>query len=171
MVLPGVSGGYLLLVLGQYVAILTGVSTLKDGLSAGDASLILDAMHVLVPVALGIAVGIVGVSNLVKILLQRHERPTLGLLLGLLLGAVIGLWPFQHGVPPEEGAVFRGDRVVIVDGRPTMEATRRVIETKDFETAFFQPSVVQVAGAIGLIALGLGISMGVSHLGSNRHAS
>jgi putative membrane protein len=175
MVLPGISGGYLLLVLGQYVAILTGVATFKDGLSAGDLSLMVQAMHVLAPVALGVAVGVVGVSNLVKILLQRFERATLGLLLGLLLGAVIGLWPFQHGVPPAEGAVFRGDRVVIVGGRPVMETTRRPIETKDFETALFTPTPLQVAGSIVLIAVGLGISLGVAHLGSNgrtrrRHA-
>lgn len=171
MVLPGVSGGYLLLVLGQYVAILTGVATFKDGLSAGDLPLMLQAMHVLMPVGLGVVIGIVGVSNLVKILLQRFERPTLGLLLGLLLGAVIGLWPFQQGVPPAEGSPFRGDRVIIVDGRPTMETTRRVIDPKDFDTALFAPTALHVAGALCLIAVGLGISMGVAHLGSNRHAS
>ncbi len=168
MVLPGISGGYLLLILGQYVAILTAVAAFKDGLSAGDLTMMLQAMHVLAPVGLGVAIGIVGVSNLIKLLLQRFERPTLGLLLGLLLGAIIGLWPFQQGVPPAEGSVFRGDRVVIIDGRPSMEITRRMIDAKDFDTAFFTPSALQVLGAAAFILLGLGISMSVAHLGSNR---
>jgi putative membrane protein len=167
MVLPGLSGGYLLLVLGQYVAILTGLATFKDGLSAGDVPMVLQSMHVLLPVGIGVAVGVVGVSNLVKILLQRCERPTLGLLLGLLLGAVIGLWPFQHGVQPGEGSLFRGDRVVIIDGQATMQTTGRVIGTKDFDTAFFTPTPLQVAGAVAFILIGFGVSTGVAHLGSN----
>ena len=36
MILPGVSGGYLLLVLGQYVPILSGIDAFKDALSARD---------------------------------------------------------------------------------------------------------------------------------------
>lgn len=170
MVLPGLSGGYLLLVLGQYVAILTGVATFKEGVSAGDVPVMMEAMHVLVPVGLGVAIGVVGVSNLVKILLQRFERPTVGLLLGLLLGAVIGLWPFQQGVAPAEGTLFRGDRVVIIDSQPAMQTTRRIIATKDFDTAFFTPTSLQLVGAVVFIAFGLGISIGVAHLGSGRPA-
>jgi len=168
MVLPGISGGYLLLILGQYVTILTAISTFKDGLSAGNMAVLFEAMHVLVPFGIGVVVGVVGVSNLVKVLLERYARATLGLLLGLLLGAVIGLWPFQQGVPPAEGTTFRGDRVVITNGQPTMATTGRVIESKDFETAFFTPRSMQIAGALGFILLGFGISMGVAHLGSGR---
>lgn len=168
MVLPGLSGGYLLLVLGQYVAILTGIAMFREGLGAGDIAVMMQAMHVLVPFGLGVAIGVVGVSNLVKILLQRFERPTLGLLLGLLLGAVIGLWPFQQGIAPAEGTRFRGDRVVIIDGQPAMQTTRRIIAMKDFDTAFFTPTWLQVFGAAGFIAIGLSISLGVAHLGSGR---
>jgi putative membrane protein len=167
MVLPGISGGYLLLVLGQYVTILTAIGTLTDALrGGGDWSLIVGPLHVLVPVGLGVLVGVVGVSNLIKLLLQRFERPTLGVLLGLLLGAVIGLWPFQHGVPPVEGTVFRGDRVVLVEGRPVMAATGRAIEPKDFDTAPFAPSPWQVAGALALIGAGFAVSPAVAHLGA-----
>lgn len=168
MVLPGISGGYLLLILGQYVTILTAISTFKDGLSAGDMAVMIGAMHVLVPFGIGVVGGVVGVSNLIKLLLERYARATLGMLLGLLLGAVIGLWPFQHGVPPAEGSMFRGDRVAIVDGQLTMATTGRVIESKDFETAFFTPTPMQMAGSVAFILLGFGISMGVAHLGSGR---
>ena len=168
MVLPGISGGYLLLVLGQYVAILSAVATFKSGLGAADLSVIVQAMHVLVPVGFGVVLGVVGVSNLVKVLMQRYERATLGVLLGLLLGAVIGLWPFQQGIPPAEGSLFRGDTVVMIEGRPAMRTTRRIIDVKDFETRFFTPTPAQVGGSLLLIALGFAASMGVSRLGSSR---
>ena len=168
MVLPGISGGYLLLILGQYITLLTAVAMVKDGLRAGDLDMILQAMHVIVPLGLGVVLGVVGVSNLVKVLLLKFARPTLGVLLGLLLGAVIGLWPFQHGVPPAEGTTFRGDQVVLVDGQFRMARTGRPIEPKDYETAAFAPTAVQAGGALLFIALGFAISTAVAHLGSDR---
>lgn len=171
MVLPGISGGYLLLILGQYITLLTAVAMVKDGLRGGDLDLILQAMHVLVPVGIGVMVGVVGVSNLIKMLLQKFERPTLGVLLGLLLGAVIGLWPFQHGVPPTEGSTFRGDRVVLVDEQLMMERSGRPIEPKDFDTATFTPTAVQAGGALLLIVLGFAMSTAVAHLGAGRSSA
>lgn len=98
MILPGVSGAYLLLVLGQYRPIVDAVASAAASAQAGDASAAAATLHVLLPVAVGVGLGVLGVSNLVKLLLERHRRTTLGFLLGLLFGSVIGLWPFD-GVP------------------------------------------------------------------------
>ena len=103
MILPGVSGGYLLLILGQYIPILSAIDDAKTGLQTSDLSQLTSAMHVFIPVGIGVVVGVVGVSNLMKMLLRRYSKPTLGVLLGLVLGAAIGLWPFQGGVAPEPG--------------------------------------------------------------------
>ena len=168
MVLPGISGGYLLLILGQYVVVLTAIATLKDGVRAGDWATAAGTLHVIIPVGLGVVVGVVGVSNVVKILLDRFERGTVAVLLGLLLGAVLGLWPFQAGQPPAVGASFRGDTVVLVDGALHMQRAGRMIEAQDWETAFFTPSPGHVAGAAGLIAGGFGMSILVAHLGRGR---
>ncbi|MCH9057776.1 MAG: DUF368 domain-containing protein, partial [Planctomycetes bacterium] len=93
MILPGVSGGYLLLILGQYETILGSIDTLKQGLLGGpDIDLILAAMTVVVPVGLGVVVGIVGVSNLLRWLLARYAKATLGALLGLLLGLLFDVF-------------------------------------------------------------------------------
>ena len=85
MILPGVSGGYLLLVLGVYVPILAGISMAKDAAKAGDmAALMEPGLQVILPVGLGVLVGVVVVSNVLRLLLQKCEKPTLGVLLGLL---------------------------------------------------------------------------------------
>ncbi|MCP3905481.1 MAG: DUF368 domain-containing protein [Planctomycetes bacterium] len=165
MVLPGVSGGYLLLLLGQYVTILTAVAAFKNGLTAGDWAAVSGTLHTIVPVGLGVLVGVVGVSNLIKVLLDRFERATLGVLLGLLLGAIIGLWPFQEGRPPEVGTIFRGDTVVVVDGELTMEQAGREIKPSAWETAFFTPSTGQAAAACGLIIVGFATSFGIALIG------
>ncbi len=98
MILPGVSGGYLLLLLGQYEPILGAIDDLKEGLVGNggpDLELIVAAAWIVVPVGIGVVVGVVGVSNLLRWLMDRYEAATLGALLGLLLGAVVGLYPFQ----------------------------------------------------------------------------
>ncbi len=95
MILPGVSGAYLLLVLGQYEVILDAISQIKAWLTSGSA-FPMDAMAVVIPVGVGVLVGVVGVSNLLRWTLKRFEKPTLGVLLGLLLGSVLGIWPFQE---------------------------------------------------------------------------
>ena len=102
MILPGVSGAYLLLILGQYRPIVAAVASAVESLRAGDAAGLAATLPVLLPVAGGVGLGVVGVSNLVNLLLAGYRRETLGFLLGLLLGSVIGLWPFTGGPSPAE---------------------------------------------------------------------
>ena len=110
MILPGVSGAYLLLLLGQYRPIVDAVAGAAAAVRVGDAAEAAAALYVLVPVAVGVGLGVVCVSNLVKLLLERYRRTTLGFLLGLLLGSVVGLWPFA-GVPSTAQA---GEAVALV---------------------------------------------------------
>ena len=110
MILPGLSGAYLLLVLGQYEVILGAVDLLFQGLRGLDAADLLEAGAVLLPVLIGIALGATVISNAVRFALRRFRQATLGVLLGLLLGAVVGLWPFEASPP---GAVQLGSAGVL----------------------------------------------------------
>ena len=158
MILPGVSGGYLLLVLGQYIPILTAIDTLKEGLRAGDLGTVFSVfVTVVLPVGIGVLIGVVGVSNLLRLLLRRYEKATLGVLLGLLLGAVVGLWPFQQGVAPSVGDTFKG--------RTLTTELLAELEPEDYPTETFRPRPSQVLGAIGMILAGFGVTLGVSRLG------
>jgi len=98
MVLPGISGAYMLLVLGRYEAILAAVHQVsKFVVSAGQKGDLGTAMPVIIPVAIGAIIAMVGLSNFLKWMLHRHPRVMLGFLLGVLLGSVIGIWPFDAG--------------------------------------------------------------------------
>ncbi len=164
MILPGVSGGYLLLLLGQYERVLDSVDQLKRGLLGGtagsgpDFALLLDAMQVVVPLGLGVVAGVVGVSHLLRWLLGRYEKATLGALLGLLLGAVVGLWPFQQNRAPEPGDM--------IDGRIVSAAGAADFSIEDWPLVRFDPSGAQVGGALALIAAGFGATVVVGRLGS-----
>ncbi len=161
MILPGISGGYLLLVLGVYVTILSAVDAVKVALKAGQLGELVDPLlSVVLPVGLGVVVGVVAVSNVLKWLLARHEQTTLGVLIGLLGGAVVGLWPFQHGVAPQVGEVFKGQVL-------TAELLAKA-KPEDFPTEFFSPSGAQIGGAIGLVIVGYLITLAVAKLGASK---
>jgi putative membrane protein len=170
MILPGVSGGYLLLVLGVYVPILAAISDFKDAARAGDAAALLSiGGTVILPVGVGVIVGVVGVSNALKWLLAKFERPTLGVLLGLLLGAVVGLYPFVEGVMPEAGATVKGQEVhVDTAGERYLMPSGRMLEPEDYPIAVFTPSGWQVVGAVGLIAGGFAGTMLIDRFGRER---
>lgn len=161
MILPGVSGGYLLLVLGQYVPILGAIETVKDAVAARDLAAATEpAVTVLLPVGVGVVVGVVVVSNALKWLLARYEKATLGVLIGLLLGAVVGLWPFQAPVEPPIGSTVKGE-VVTAESLAT-------IEVEDWPTRRFTPDATQVGGAIGLVVLGFVLTSAIARLGRDE---
>jgi putative membrane protein len=163
MILPGVSGGYLLLVLGAYVPILSGIDAFRAGLSAGDFGAVLEVtVRVMLPVGFGVALGIALVSNLLRIALERYEKFTLGFLIGLLLGAVVGLWPFREPVRPSVGDVVKGQ---VLDA-----ATIHELEVEDWPTQRFGPSGAQMGLAVLCVVLGFGATTLVDRIGRESDA-
>ena len=157
MILPGVSGGYLLLLLGAYIPMLAAIDRVKLGLEARDTAAVLDEWRVVIPLGLGVAVGIIVVSQALRYLLRKHAPPTLGVLLGLLVGAVAGLWPFQRAIEPQPGDILKGQTVTEVierEGQRLAITNIDEIGMEDWPTGYFTPSVPQAAGALALAAAG-----------------
>lgn len=161
MILPGVSGGYLLLVLGVYVPVLAAIDALKQALRAGDIASASDPiLGVILPVGVGVGIGVLVVSNLLRVVLERYEQPTLGVLMGLLVGAVLGLWPFQEGVAPRVGEMFKGE---------VLTAERLTELTPDkYPTEIYTPTFSGVMMALGLVGLGYLITTLVAKVGGTK---
>lgn len=160
MVLPGVSGSYLLLILGQYLLIFDAVNDAKLGLKGGDTQAIIEAMKILLPAVIGAVVGTVVVSNVLKKLLEKAPQITLGALMGLLIGAVAGLWPFQARLEPQLGDTTRYGQVIATE-QQLME-----LEPKDWASEFFSPSAGVIVGALCLIGVGFAISLAIGWAGT-----
>ena len=178
MILPGVSGGYLLLVMGAYVPILASVDAFRAALSAGDTGAMLSVgTSAILPVGLGVVTGIAVVSHALRWFFRHHRMATLGVLLGLLVGAVVGLWPFQGSRLPAEGELIKGQRVEVVsEGPVAIGATPAVryvesgemVDPEDLPTAVFTPTPLQVGVALLLIGAGFAVTVGISRLGTER---
>jgi putative membrane protein len=81
MILPGISGSFILLIMGQYEPILQAVND-RNFLK-------------LFVFAAGCAVGILSFSRVVSWLLRKYHSATIGLLSGFMLGSVNELWPWK----------------------------------------------------------------------------
>ena len=103
MILPGISGAYMLLLLGRYEHVTGSVSLLKD-LARGDTEHAATVLQILGPTFVGAILSLVLLSNLLKWLLANHERAMAGGLLGILIGSAFAIWPFDAtGTPRDYG--------------------------------------------------------------------
>lgn len=89
MILPGISGSYLLLMMRKYEFILSQISALGGPQS-------LDALLILLPFTLGALAGIMLFSRFLGWLLNRYHQLTMCVLIGFLVGSLYMIWPYQH---------------------------------------------------------------------------
>ncbi len=81
MILPGISGSFLLLILGKYEGILNAVNQ-KDFFTLGIF-------------AVGCAIGIMLFSRVISWFLKHHHAITIALLSGFMLGSINKIWPWK----------------------------------------------------------------------------
>jgi putative membrane protein len=82
MLLPGISGSFILLILGKYAYIIDALGNLD--------------LVVIVTFATGALTGLVVFSRAIVWLLERYHQATLLLIKGLLIGSLWIIWPFQE---------------------------------------------------------------------------
>ncbi len=158
MILPGISGGYLLLMLGQYVPILGAIDQARQALRAGDLGALAGPfLNVILPVGLGVVIGVVVVGNLLEWLLKKFRKATLGFLLGLLVGSVAALYPFRQAVPPQPGQSIKG-QVVTVENSDQFDL-------EDWPFEFYRPEIWQALAAMALVAAGFSATWGIDRWG------
>lgn len=78
MILPGISGSFILLILGQYKYVLDAVRNFD--------------LVTLIVVAAGAVVGIVAFSRILSYLLHHHENITVAALVGFMIGSLRTIW-------------------------------------------------------------------------------
>ena len=81
MIIPGISGAFLLKALGQY-------ETISAAASIGDFN-----FAILIPVAIGIVIGILVGAKLISTLLKKYHQGIYSAILGLIIGSVIEIYP------------------------------------------------------------------------------
>lgn len=89
MILPGISGAFILVLLGKYQSVL-------------DAVVRLDVLTLSL-VAAGCVVGLLSFVRLLRWLLQHYHDPTVAVLAGFMLGSLRKVWPWKEILPAGVG--------------------------------------------------------------------
>lgn len=92
MILPGISGSFILLLMGKYSYIMGGIKELMSGVNAGYNLALLGCF------AVGALVGITSFSRLLSWLLSRWKDVTIALLGGFMFGSLNKIWPWKETV-------------------------------------------------------------------------
>lgn len=99
MILPGISGSFLMLAFGVYFPLLTAIKSLMENISTLGNGLprepISGNLLILGCFAVGCLFGIVAFTRLLNYLLGRYRNLTIAFLIGLMVGSLYGLWPFR----------------------------------------------------------------------------
>ena len=137
MILPGLSGSFLLLILGQYDRIWSAVGNVAR------LQLNADEIYMLLLLVIGCAAGLGSFVHLLNYLMKKFEAVTIAALIGFMIGSIPRLWPFQHDDLSS---------IVLQKGKPV--ATRIIY---DMPQSFDGKTLFTILCAIA----GLGLVMGI----------
>ena len=137
MILPGLSGSYVLILMGNYQLImLTSVSNPIENL------------HVLVPVFVGAVLGFLILSHGIAFVLKRFYDATISLLTGFVIGSLLVIWPWK--IPNE-----------------TMPGKNGEIKVISYDWLVPDFLEIENIYAIGFIVLGFVTVWGIEKIGSS----
>ena len=90
MILPGISGSFILLILGKYQYIMSAITGLTSGEAIGESIVILGVF------AVGAVCGILAFSRFLHWLLGKFHKETLLVLAGFIIGSLVKVWPWSN---------------------------------------------------------------------------
>jgi putative membrane protein len=95
MILPGISGAYILLILGAYQTIINLIKMALKSLSSFNLDLLIPIYTKLFIFGFGVLVGLRIFSSILKWLFDNENDKTMSILIGLMIGAIHKIWPWQ----------------------------------------------------------------------------
>lgn len=107
MILPGISGSFILLILGKYAYVLGNLAEFIK--PSGEGGRLTPLVTVVLPFAVGCALGLMAFSRFLSWLLKRAQQATLSFMIGLMTGSLWVIWPFQK----PEYALVRGKQKLV----------------------------------------------------------
>lgn len=97
MILPGISGAFILVLLGSYKTVIEAVDQ-RD-------------FKILVTVALGCLVGLLSFARLLKWMFSHHKSITLAVLTGFIAGSLNKIWPWKQIISTKR----IGEKIIVID--------------------------------------------------------
>ena len=96
MILPGISGAFILLLMGSYETVIGTINKFREGLVQMNMELLSTALMKLGVFALGAIIGLKAFSKILHWMFDHHKNTTLALLVGFMIGSLNKVWPWKE---------------------------------------------------------------------------
>lgn len=96
MILPGISGAFILLLLGAYTSVIGIITQLASGITTLDTSILFEALGKLLIFGAGAIVGLKSFSKVLNWMFKHHKNLILAVLIGFMVGALNKIWPWKE---------------------------------------------------------------------------
>ena len=134
MILPGLSGSFVLILMGNYQLIMIYAISHFD-------------MGIIIPVGIGVVVGLLAFSHFLSWLLSRYARQTMAVLTGFIFGSLGTIWPWKNPVYLMQDGVE-----VLKNGKPIIQSYQMYFP-QEFSAEVAIAILLMIAGMAALWAL------------------
>ncbi|MDR1317665.1 MAG: DUF368 domain-containing protein [Spirochaetales bacterium] len=137
MILPGISGSFILLILGKYEFL---ISVLKSPFAVNEVMGMRNMVIILV-FACGVVTGLAAFTRFLRWILARWYNLTLAYLVGLIAGSLRRIWP------------WKGEALTrVIQGKEYVVSQKNALPA-DFDGTFFLSLGLMIIAAVALILL------------------
>lgn len=132
MILPGISGSFILILMGNYQLVaIDAINNLR--------------FKVLIPVLIGAAVGLLGFSYLLSWIFKKFRDQTIALLTGFILGSLGIIWPWKKTIYMLDAA----GNMILKKGEPVVERYLMTLP-QHINQEFFFAVFIMLAGIVSI---------------------
>lgn len=132
MILPGLSGSFVLFIMGNYKLVAIDAINDRD-------------LGILIPFLIGAVVGLLAFAHLLSWILKKFKDQTISLLTGFILGSVSILWPWQKKV----FLLDEAGNAILKKGEPVVVAYQRYLPD-DFNLETILALIIVLAGILSI---------------------
>ena len=135
MILPGLSGSFVLIILGNYLLVLEAINSFNPG--------------ILIPLGIGCVLGLVLFSRMLSFVFSRYHDQTIAAMTGFILGSLVVIWPWKNTKTLTDSA---GSLLLDRHGEPLIGGYEWVLpDIANQETLI--AAGLMIAGAVAIIVV------------------
>jgi putative membrane protein len=135
MILPGLSGSFVLILMGNYQLVMIDAVNDRN-------------LGILIPVGVGAVVGLLAFSHILSWVFKRYRDQTISLLTGFILGSLSVLWPWQKLIYMKDAA----GEIILKKGEPIVMKYERILP-EAFNSEVLYAILIVLAGVVSIWAI------------------
>ena len=118
MIIPGLSGSFVIILMGNYLLILEAVNDVRSAATSLDFAAMAGPLRIFLPVLVGVVAGLILFSHFISWLFKRFHDTAIALLTGFVAGSLMIIWPWKKELIK---LGVDGEPVLRSSGRPVVE--------------------------------------------------